>query len=206
MRKINLNLPLLSFFPKLEGLSRIKKGSRLSRFFRPFFEGKYLKKLLGTNIAFAIIATTLLPNQAGVIKVQAEENIVAESPIILPTDSGIKFPVETVVVTQGFKFFHPGLDFDGLTGDPVRPILSGNVEAVDYSKYAYGNAVYINHGNGLSSLYAHLSKILVKEGQEVKQDQVIGLIGASGNARGDHLHFETRQNGVPINPLSILPH
>jgi murein DD-endopeptidase MepM/ murein hydrolase activator NlpD len=193
-------------FPKLAEVKRAKKGSKLSRYFRHIFEHKKIRRLLGTNIAFAILATTLIPSPTGSIDVQAQQVVTAESPIILPTQSEAKFPVEKVAITQGYKLFHPGLDLDGITGDPIRPIIEGEVEAVDHSKYAYGNAIYVNHGNGLTSLYAHLSKTLVKIGDKVDQTTVIGLMGATGHAFGDHLHLEVRKNGVPINPLSILPH
>lgn len=223
MIKLNFNLPFkkrlhiqvskrrqnstdTTLFPRLEEVRRVKKGSKISRYFRHVFEYKKIKRLLGTNIAFAIIATTLLPNQAGVINVEAVQTVTAESPIVLPTQSEAQFPVKEVRTTQGFRLFHPGIDLDGVTGDPIRPILGGNVEAVDRSRYAYGNAVYINHGNGLTSLYAHLSKILVKEGEEITQETVVGLMGATGNAHGDHLHLEIKKGGIPVNPLTILPH
>lgn len=202
-RPNSTDLPL---FPKLEEFKRVKKGSRVSRYFRRVFEHKSVKKILGTNIAFAIIATTLLPNQSGIINVQADEPVIAESPIVLPTEKEVRFPTDPVKITQGYKLFHPALDLDGITGDSIYPFMRGTVEAIDHSKYAYGNAIYINHGDGITSLYAHLSKILVKIGDEVTTNDVIGLMGATGNAHGDHLHFEIRKFGVPINPLTTLSH
>jgi len=117
----------------------------------------------------------------------------------------IQYPVEPVKITQGFGFFHPGIDLDGLTGDKIRPIKSGVVEAVSYSKYTYGNAIIVNHGDDLTSLYAHLSKIDVSEGDSVTTDTVIGEMGATGHASGDHLHLEIRDSGRAINPFTILP-
>ena len=69
----------------------------------------------------------------------------------------------------------------------------------------YGNAILINHGSGFLSLYAHLSKILVKKDDIVTNQTVIGKIGATGRAFGDHLHLEIYENGKTINPLSVLP-
>jgi len=223
MIKININLPLKKrlhihvanrrkdptvkpLFPKMEEIRRVKKGSHVSRYFRHIFEHNKIKRLFGTNIAFAIIATTLLPNQSGAINVQANEIVTAESPIVLPTQSGAQYPLSNIKINQGYKFYHPAIDLDGETGDPIKPILSGVVEAVGWSKLGYGNAIYINHGSGISSLYAHLSKILVKEGQEVTQSTIIGFVGSTGRSTGDHLHLEIRRNEVPINPLIILPH
>jgi murein DD-endopeptidase MepM/ murein hydrolase activator NlpD len=222
MIKISINLPLKKrlhihvanrrqdstikpLFPKMEEIRRVKKGSHISRYFRHIFEHNKIKRLFGTNIAFAIIATTLLPNPSGNINIQAPEVVNAESPIVLPTQSEAQYPVAEIKITQGFKFYHPALDLDGVTGDPIKPVLGGNVEAIDQSRFAYGNAIYINHGNGLTSLYAHLSKILVKEGQEVTQSTIIGLMGSTGRSTGDHLHLEIRRNGVPVNPLVVLP-
>ena len=84
--------------------------------------------------------------------------------------------------------------------------MAGIVEAIDQSKYAYGNAILINHGNEITSLYAHLSKIEVGVNQEVTIETEVGKMGATGHASGDHLHLEIRDHGKPINPLSLLPH
>jgi len=97
------------------------------------------------------------------------------------------------------------VDFDGVTGDPIHPIMDGRVEAINYSKYAYGNAVLIDHGDNITSLYAHLSKILIKPNQEVTTDTIIGEMGSTGRSSGDHLHLEIRDSGKPFNPLTALP-
>jgi murein DD-endopeptidase MepM/ murein hydrolase activator NlpD len=83
--------------------------------------------------------------------------------------------------------------------------MAGYVAGVSYSGYGYGNTVLVDHGDNITSLYAHLSKILVFSGQEVGLDTIIGQIGASGRAYGDHLHLEIRDNGYPVNPHILLP-
>jgi murein DD-endopeptidase MepM/ murein hydrolase activator NlpD len=83
--------------------------------------------------------------------------------------------------------------------------MDGVVAEIQHSRFAYGNAVIINHDGNLTSLYAHLSKIDVKEGQSITTLTKIGEMGATGHAFGDHLHLEIRKNGLPINPFSILP-
>lgn len=123
----------------------------------------------------------------------------------IKTEIGTRFPVEKISITQTYSFIHPGLDLDGVTGDPIISIKKGTVVHVSREKFSYGNSVIIDHGNGLTSLYAHLSKIYVKEGQMVTTDTQIGEMGATGHAFGDHLHFEVRENGIRINPLSVLP-
>jgi murein DD-endopeptidase MepM/ murein hydrolase activator NlpD len=71
--------------------------------------------------------------------------------------------------------------------------------------YGYGNVIQIDHGNGYSTLYAHLSQINVSVCQSVYAGQLIGLAGSTGNSTGAHLHFEVRENGGFINPWYVLP-
>lgn len=194
-----------SLLPELKTILRVKKGSKVSRFFRHIFEYKNIKRLFGANIALLIAASAIIPPSSALASGAVEEALVAQTKLVLTTEKGIQYPVNPVKITQGFRFYHPGIDLDGITGDLIKPIMEGVVEAVDYSKYAYGNAIYINHGGGVTSLYAHLSKVFVQPNQEVNTETVIGLMGATGHASGDHLHLEIRQNGTPINPLSVLP-
>lgn len=197
-----LDKPIL---PKMEEVMRVKKGSKFSRYFRYIFEHKNIKKLLGGNIALLLIATSFVPTQGTLAVSETDQTVISANINVLTTQKGIQYPTEKVKITQGFKFFHPGIDLDGITGDIVRPIMAGSVQAIDYSKYAYGNAILLDHGNGITSLYAHLSKILVTNNQEVNLETTIGLLGSSGRAYGDHLHLEIRDHGVAINPLLVLP-
>ena len=100
------------------------------------------------------------------------------------------------------RHFHPGIDYDGETGDPVVAAAQGAVvhagpAPVGYS--GYGLLVVIDHG-GVTTLYAHLSRIDVAVGQRVGAGERVGLIGTTGSVTGSHLHFEVRVNGVPVNP------
>jgi murein DD-endopeptidase MepM/ murein hydrolase activator NlpD len=191
-------------FPELETIKNVRRGNKLSRYFRHIFEHKDIRKILGANMALVIVASSLLPTNI-FADTPEEETVIAEAVIPLTTEHSVQYPVESVKITQGYTLFHPGIDFDGITGDSVRPIKNGIVEAVSRSKYAYGNAIIVNHGNKLTSLYAHLSKINVLEGDGVTTDTIIGELGATGHASGDHLHLEIRDNGRPVNPSTILP-
>jgi len=171
---------------------------KISRYFRHIFEHKNMRKILGTNLALILVASSFMPNDV-FANAEAEENIIVEASVPLTTERSAQFPVEKV------RIFHPGIDLDGLTGDLIRPIKNGVVEEISSSKYAYGNAIVINHGSEITSLYAHLSKIFVQEGQEVTTNTVIGQMGATGRAYGDHLHLEIRDHGRAINPMTILP-
>jgi murein DD-endopeptidase MepM/ murein hydrolase activator NlpD len=99
---------------------------------------------------------------------------------------------------------HTGIDIDGYTGQPIVASKGGRVIlASSYS--GYGNAVIVDHGGGVATLYAHMSSFGVSAGQSVSQGQVVGNVGCTGSCTGDHLHFEVRVNGAPTNPLSYLP-
>lgn len=197
------------FIPSVKTLNiKYRVGNKLHKLLRHLFEHKTMKKILGTNIALALGATSFIPSSLASNQFfETEEILVVDSSLNNPihTTISIQFPVKEVSITQGYKFFHPGLDLDGITGDSVKPIKNGVVESVEYSKVGYGNSIIINHGNELKSLYAHLSKINVDEGQDVNTDTKIGEVGATGRSFGDHLHLEVRDHGVPINPLTILP-
>ncbi|MBK8506900.1 MAG: peptidoglycan DD-metalloendopeptidase family protein [Saprospiraceae bacterium] len=110
---------------------------------------------------------------------------------------------ERKVITSHYGWrdgmLHRGIDLDLVTGDDVYAILDGKVRYVR-SHAGHGKTVVIRHSNGVETVYAHLSKQLVKEDQIVKKGEVIGKGGTTGNARGSHLHLEVRYQGVTINP------
>jgi murein DD-endopeptidase MepM/ murein hydrolase activator NlpD len=97
---------------------------------------------------------------------------------------------------------HTGVDYAAPTGTAVRSVGDGLVEASGWQG-GYGNTVVVRHRNGQSTLYAHLSNVLVRNGQNVAQGQTVGLVGMTGSATGPHLHFEFRVNGVHRDPLTL---
>jgi murein DD-endopeptidase MepM/ murein hydrolase activator NlpD len=99
---------------------------------------------------------------------------------------------------------HTGIDIDGVSGDPIVASKEGQVILAQYYS-GYGNAVIIDHGGGVATLYGHLSKFEVSSGQSVPQGEIVGLVGCTGSCTGDHLHFEVRINGSPVDPLKYLP-
>ncbi|MEW5882101.1 MAG: M23 family metallopeptidase [Pseudomonadota bacterium] len=98
---------------------------------------------------------------------------------------------------------HAGVDFAAPTGTPIFA-AAGGVVATAEANPVYGNSVLIDHGNGLSTLYAHASKLVVKTGDIVKRGQKIAEVGSTGRSTGPHLHFEVHVNGVPQNPSKFL--
>lgn len=121
-------------------------------------------------------------------------------------------PMEFSRVTSGFKMrFHPilqkwaahlGVDYAAPTGTPVRTVGKGVVEFAGVQN-GFGNVVMVKHSNQDVTVYAHLSRILVRKGQSVSQSDTIGAVGATGWATGPHLHFEFRVNGRHQDPLTI---
>ena len=98
---------------------------------------------------------------------------------------------------------HGGVDFSSPTGTPIRTPGAGRVVLAD-DLYFTGNTVLLDHGLGLFSLMAHLSKISVTEGQLVSRGETLGLVGATGRVTGPHLHWAVRLGGARVDPLSLL--
>ena len=101
------------------------------------------------------------------------------------------------------RTFHEGMDFMAETGTPALAAAGGVVAFSDFHPQ-YGNMLEIDHGNGLLTRYAHLSKRNVKTGDVVLSGSQIGQVGNTGRSTGPHLHFEVRQNGAPLNPVRFL--
>ncbi|HEY9738654.1 MAG TPA: peptidoglycan DD-metalloendopeptidase family protein [Trichocoleus sp.] len=99
--------------------------------------------------------------------------------------------------------FHAGVDFGASQGTPIRAADTGRVIFAGWYG-GYGQAVIIDHGSGLTTLYGHCSRLMVSEGQSVQQGQVIAAVGSTGLSTGPHLHFEVRRNGSPVNPMGYL--
>ncbi|GBD99218.1 murein DD-endopeptidase MepM [bacterium BMS3Abin07] len=121
-------------------------------------------------------------------------------------------PLETAVSTKfGIlriinghkKSIHKGVDYRGRRGMRVKAINSG-VVSLTGRQFFGGNTVMIDHGDGIFSIYMHLDKILVKEGQRINRSDVIGLVGSTGRATGPHLHLTVKWEGLTVNPLSLF--
>ena len=155
----------------------------------------------------AIGQTVIVPNGvkpssqgsfAPAIAVQITPNagsVVASGSFVWPTQG---------VITQGFYWYHPGVDIANAGAPNILAADGGRVVAEGWDNTGYGNRIIIDHGNGMQTLYAHMSAFYVTLGQSVNRGDLIGRMGSTGHSTGTHLHFEIHINGIHANPLNYL--
>jgi murein DD-endopeptidase MepM/ murein hydrolase activator NlpD len=114
--------------------------------------------------------------------------------------SGYGYRIHPIYKT---KKFHAGMDFSAKTGTPIYATGDGKISKVRKSRRGYGNHVIIDHGFGYKTLYAHMSRYIVKRGQKVNRGDVIGYVGSSGTSVAPHLHYEVHKDGKKINPINF---
>ena len=125
---------------------------------------------------------------------------------VRPGSGGLIWPVNGSIVSPfGMRWgrLHAGVDIAVPAGTPIRAAKSGRVILMGWTG-GYGNYTCIGHGGALSTCYAHQSRYGTSNGASVSQGQVIGYVGCTGHCFGDHLHFEVRINGAPVNPMGYL--
>jgi len=138
-------------------------------------------------------------------RMEALERSVGGIPQVLPASlefisSGFGYRADPFT---GSGAFHAGLDFKGPIGAPIYAAAKGVVRFAGI-KAGYGNCIEIDHGNGLITRYAHMSRFVARPGQPVSAGDMIGAIGSTGRSTGPHLHFEVRMNDQPLNPRPFL--
>lgn len=122
-------------------------------------------------------------------------SVVASGNFVWPTQG---------VLTQYFSWYHPGLDIANRAVPNVLAADSGTVIYAGCINWGYGCHVRVDHGNGYTTLYAHLQQIYVTVGQRVSRGNTLGKMGSTGRSTGPHLHFEVARNGVKLSPLTVL--
>jgi murein DD-endopeptidase MepM/ murein hydrolase activator NlpD len=183
----------------------MRNGNKISKVFRRLFEAKGVKRVVGTNLAVMLVLGSFVPAQTE--QIQPEQTIIPEANVTVSTvtDRIIQYPVQEGYVSQGYSIFHPAIDLASPYGTETKPIKDGVIEDISRSRVGYGNAIIVDHGDGIVSLYAHLSKINVAKGDKVSVLDTIGNVGTTGHSTGPHVHIEVRKNGIPINPFAVLP-
>jgi murein DD-endopeptidase MepM/ murein hydrolase activator NlpD len=139
--------------------------------------------------------------------------LISPPPVIGAGDAPRGMPLRSSRLTSRFGMrhhpllgqvrLHAGIDLGAAIGEPVHATSGGTVSAAGWQG-GYGLAVRIDHGKGIETRYAHLSRLNVRSGQAVKPGEVIGFVGSTGRSTGPHLHYEVRRNGQPVDPSSTL--
>ncbi|MEZ5409636.1 MAG: peptidoglycan DD-metalloendopeptidase family protein [Acidimicrobiales bacterium] len=174
---------------KREAESRISKWeSTLSSYAA---EDKSIQDLINGSSPTKVTVTQLRPPSAYGM----------QWPVIGPVTSEYGYRIHPV---YGTRKLHSGLDVSAPKGTPIAAAQGGTVLLAGVQG-GYGNVVIVDHGDGVSTLYGHMSKINVSKGEQVNRGDVVGLVGATGTATGNHLHFEVRLNGEATNPRPYLP-
>jgi len=114
--------------------------------------------------------------------------------------SGYGYRIHPIYKTRKL---HTGMDFSAKSGTPIYATGDGKISKVRRSRKGYGNHVIINHGYGYKTLYAHMTKYIVRKGQKVKRGEVIGYVGSTGTSVAPHLHYEVHKDGRKINPVNF---
>ncbi len=192
-KKYQADLEKIIAYNNLSGVSDIKAGDLI---FIP--EGIKPTKVVSSYKAPTVASK---PKASTPTNVYSDEDLPPASD--LSANTKLLWPVLSHRITQYFSWRHTGLDVGDKVGNPIYASEDGKVERSGWST-GYGYNVIINHGNGLETLYAHASKLLVKDGETVSRGQVIALIGSTGWSTGPHLHMEVRVNGVRKNPISYI--
>ncbi len=145
---------------------------------------------------------------------ESEQNVFEHLPATHPSANSqskmhFDWPVDEAKLSRGFinrkRKHHWGLDLANKKGTPILAAESGYVVYTGKQFHGYGKLIVIEHNDQWATLYAHLNKFDVNEGDFVKRGQVIGEMGRSGHATGSHLHFELRDNRLPVDPQIYLP-
>ena len=143
----------------------------------------------------------------------SQRRLIIETPISLVIEKGpvpaaagqpLVWPMKGIITTY-FSAIHPAVDIATSANTPIFAAQSGVVLYAEMSPYGYGNFVKVDHGDGRQTHYAHFSSIVVHEGQTVRQGQLLGYEGTTGNSTGPHLHFELVIDGRYVDPLQYLP-
>lgn len=182
-------------------------SNRLSRWIRTKIEHRSIQELIGVPlIGLAFFGAVIVPQtQAGFATAQVylDTQTTTVNAVVVP--SRFRWPLAAFGISQYFRGGHPGMDLTNPAGTPIYPITEGKVILVASLRNGYGRHVIIQHNDTMTSTYAHLSRVDVKEGQNVTKDTEIGTVGATGWATGNHLHLEIHQEEVAIDPKEVLP-
>ena len=186
---------------------RTRKSHPLSKLLRPLFEGKKPKKIFGVLLVFVVfLSGFFVPPASSLEAYQEEELVTLVAEVEIETQDAAELPFklsQDCYISQEFWYLHPAIDIAAPRGTVINPITTGKVISIGYQP-GYGRTIIIEHDNNLISLYAHLSQIEVENEEEVTQETIIGRVGSTGFATGNHLHLEIKEDGKYLNPRTFL--
>jgi murein DD-endopeptidase MepM/ murein hydrolase activator NlpD len=163
--------------------------------------------VLLTQVGINIISDKLVEQNPQTRSIQIKDPTTGE--VVKEINPKIVWPSKGVITLEfgessTYQVFHTGLDIAGKLNDPINPAMDGTVIYAGEVFWGYGKHIIIDHGNNITTIYAHLNKIYVYKGQKVTTADVIGGQGQTGWATGVHLHFQINVYGIPVNPRVFL--
>ncbi len=170
---------------------------------------EYKQYILNNTINLKIDIEEFITEDNSVLATDREMDNIAEYYVNTYKKPTTHFPTNSHNVSSSYGYrsrgdFHTGIDLCGNKGDNIYAYKSGTVIKTQYSNRSYGNMILLKHSDGTQTRYAHLSSIVVSNGQYVNCGQIIGYMGSTGNSTGNHLHFEIIVNGNTINPYNYI--
>jgi murein DD-endopeptidase MepM/ murein hydrolase activator NlpD len=190
-----------------EKLPKLNKKNKLDGKGGPFFEKRIgsdeIQKALEILMGNIKVREEMYNKMEAILLKQSvlKETLPSLYPVDVPyTSSSYGWRMDPIL---GKRAFHEGIDFSAAHGEPIYATAGGIVMKASRSG-AYGNLITINHGGGLQTRYAHISKILVKRGDIVKKEDLIAYVGNTGRSTGPHLHYEIRLNKHSLDPKQYL--
>lgn len=188
--------------------TRCGKSNPISFVLRLVFDHKRTRVGIGAVLVLGVFISSVLlvpltpfaANTGGKLELAT----LSEGEFTPRTELTVQTPLVDMTVSQGYWLFHPAIDLAVAQGSRVKPVMSGQTLEVGKSRFGYGNYVMIDHLNGYTSRYAHLSEIWVQEGHMVNLQSTLGLSGSTGRSTGPHLHLEIHYEGKSVNPAVML--
>ncbi len=187
--------------------ARCAHSQPFSFLFRKLTSRINLRHFIGVQLASATFVASVIIPQVDDISSNIAVTKKTVYTVVVTTIGEAKFqwPMAHFGISQRFSLVHPGMDLTDPNGTPIHPIADGKVVWMKELRWGYGKHILIEHTDGVKSLYSHLSKFDVAEGQPVTKDTELGKVGSTGRSTGNHLHLEIYQDSTPINPLEVLP-
>ncbi len=163
--------------------------------------------ILLTQVGINVISDKLVDQNPNTQSIQIKDPTTGE--VIKEINPTIQWPTKGAITLEFgqsslYQPFHTGLDIASVLDEPVNPIMDGTVIYAGEIFWGYGKHVIIDHGNNITTIYAHLNKIYVYKGQRVTNSNIIGGQGQTGWATGVHLHLQINVYGIPVNPRVFL--